>query len=279
MSGEHSVPQRSPKSYIICTAPRSGSTMLCKLLAATKVAGNPGSLFHEPALDAWLEYYGLETADLASRRDALEAVFSAAIARGKGGGDIFGLRMQRGSFDFFMVQLGLRHPDLESDLGRIEAEFGPTLFIHLSRRDRLDQAISRLRAEQTGLWHLKADGTDLERLTPEREDGYDAEAIRTHIADLSQLDQAWERWFRQEAIEPLRVSYEALARNPHATLAEIVTALGLEASLAAGVPPQTKKLADKTSRAWRARFEAETGQAGAYARLSERRVSPRSRRA
>lgn len=231
--------------------------MLCQLLAATKMAGRPASLFHNPTLDAWLGYYGLEDAAFASRQDALEAIFSAAIACGKGETDIFGLRLQRGSFDFFMEQLGLRHPEVMGDQGRIEAEFGPTLFIHLSREDRLDQAISLLRAEQTGLWHLKADGTDLERQAPRRADGYDAEAIRAHIDELLKLDRAWEQWFEQQSIEPLNVSYETLSRKPQAILAEVLMALGLDASIAGNIAPQTKKLADKTSQAWRARFEAE----------------------
>ena len=38
------------ESYVLCTSPRSGSTLLCKLLAATGVAGNPDSYFHRPAV-------------------------------------------------------------------------------------------------------------------------------------------------------------------------------------------------------------------------------------
>lgn len=251
------MPQHGLRSYVICTVPRSGSTMLCKLLAATKMAGNPGSLFHEPDLDAWLDDYGLEDLAFASRRDTLDAIFSAALAKGKGGTDVFGLRLQRGSFDFFLKQLGLRHPEATGDLQKFEAEFGPTLFIHLSREDRLDQAISRLRAEQTGLWHLNSDGTDLERLAPRRAEGYDAAAIRSHIVELSQLDSAWDHWFARQSIQPLKISYERLSRDPQRILGNVLTALGLDGSIAASIPSQTRKLADDTTRAWRARFEAE----------------------
>lgn len=250
--------QGALKSYVICTAPRSGSTMLCKLLAATKIAGAPGSLFHHPSLNAWLEYHGLAAIDYASRQDALKAVFEAALARGRGDTDIFGLRMQGGSFNFFMEQLKLLHAGEVTDLERIEEAFGPTLFIHLSRKDRLDQAISRLRAEQTGLWHLKADGTVLERQAPKRDEGYDRDVILAHIRELSELDEAWDHWFDQQSIAPLKVSYETLSREPHTVLTEILGALGLDASLAKTIPPQTTKLADETNRDWRARFEAES---------------------
>ncbi|MDX8350726.1 Stf0 family sulfotransferase, partial [Cognatiyoonia sp. IB215446] len=143
------------KSYVICTSPRSGSTMLCKLLAETKVAGNPGSLFHKPSIDAWLDYYDLDTTEFATRRELLDGVFGAATARGKGETEVFGLRLQRGSFAFFMDQVRFLYPDSASDVDRIKAAFGPTLFIYLSREDKLDQAISYIRAEQTGLWHRR----------------------------------------------------------------------------------------------------------------------------
>jgi trehalose 2-sulfotransferase len=232
--------------------------MLCKLLAATKIAGNPGSLFHEPSIEAWLEDYGLEDAVHATREQALEAIFAAAIAQGKGDSEIFGLRLQRGSFKFFMEQLELLKPGKARDVDRIEAAFGPTLFIFLLREDRLDQAISRLRAEQTGLWHLRADGTELERMAPRREEGYDPNAIRTHMEELSNFNTAWRRWFDEQSIRPLKFSYETLSSRPEAVLAEILAALGLDSSLAKTVPPQTAKLADETNRDWRSRFEADS---------------------
>ncbi|MHA3913468.1 Stf0 family sulfotransferase [Halovulum sp. GXIMD14793] len=244
-------------SYVVCTSPRSGSTMLCKLLAATKVAGNPGSLFHKPSVDAWLRYYDLETATFTSRRETLDAIVRAAIARGKGETDVFGLRLQRGSFAFFMEQLSYMHSDCRTDLERIEATFGPTLFIYLNRDDKIDQAISCIRAEQTGLWHRNADGSDLEVQDVKREDGYDPDAIRAQVSEFVEFDKAWRSWFEEQSIEPLEVSYDALAREPQKVLASILDALGADASVADNIPVQTAKIADETNRKWRARFESE----------------------
>ncbi|MEN0000012.1 MAG: Stf0 family sulfotransferase [Pseudomonadota bacterium] len=243
-------------SYIICTSPRSGSTMLCKLLAATKAAGNPGSLFHNPTIDAWCAYYGLDAAAYPSKQKLLEAIFSAAKVRGKGGTDVFGLRLQRGSFAFFMQQLGFLHPGQASDLARLEAAFGPTLFIYLTRDDKLDQAISCVRAEQSGLWHRNSDGSELERTAPPRDAGFDADAIKAHMDEFSAFETAWQSWFETQGISPLTVTYDRLSREPQAILTEIVSALGLDASIAADVPVQTAKMADETSLAWRTRFEA-----------------------
>ena len=113
------------QSFMICTAPRSGSTLLCSLLAATKMAGNPDSHFHSLSLDDWMNDYSLHHSDYASKEEALQDIFKAALKRGKGETDVFGLRMQRSSFDHFMEQLTLLLPGLMSDAKRIEKAFGP----------------------------------------------------------------------------------------------------------------------------------------------------------
>ncbi|QDY69406.1 Stf0 family sulfotransferase [Qingshengfaniella alkalisoli] len=246
------------RSYIICTAPRSGSTLLCGLLAATNAAGNPDSHFHSLSLDDWLDDYCLKHIDYASQEEAVRAIFKAALSRGKGDTDIFGLRMQRGSFDHFMQQLKLLLPGRMSDVERIRKAFGPTLYIHLSRPDRLNQAISRVRAEQTGLWHRNSDGTELERLAPPQEPRYDAAAIKRHMIALEALDEAWERWFELEAMEPMRINYDALSIDPKQVLAQVLSALNLDPSRAQSVEAPTAKLADELSREWRDRFESES---------------------
>lgn len=231
--------------------------MLCKLLAATGVAGLPDSHFHATSLKRWLAVYQLDGAEFASREAALRAVFEAALSRGKADSEVFGLRMQRGSFGFFMEQLSLLSPNLTSEVERIESVFGPTKFIHLSRPDRVGQAISRVRAEQTGLWHRHADGSELERLAPPKEPQYDAGAIARYIEELSALDAAWERWFQQEKIEPFHVDYDALSADPQKVLARVLLEIGCDQSLAEHVDTPTAKLADFESHEWRQRYLTE----------------------
>ncbi len=156
-----------------------------------------------------------------------------------------------------MEQLSLLTPNLRSDEKRIESVFGPTTYIHLSRKDRVDQAISRLRAEQTGLWHRHADGSELERVAPPKEPRYDPDAIARHIQELSALDAAWERWFKQQKIEPLRIAYDALSANPQKVLSEVLFSIGCDPTLAQQVETPTAKLADHESQNWRQRFLSE----------------------
>lgn len=248
---------KSPRSYVICTSPRSGSTLLCRLLRETGIAGFPESHFHAPSLEKWLGYYGLRGEDFSIRQDALSAVFKAAYERGKGESDVFGLRMQRHSFDFFIAQLRLLHPSLADDRSRVDAAFGTTLFIHLTRENKLDQAISYVKAEQSGLWHRAADGTELERLSEPKDPFYDAAAIAVQLAKMEQMDAAWEAWFQAEQIEPLRVSYSELSAAPYATLGRVLSALGLAYAPEGEATPSVAKLADATNQEWAERFRSE----------------------
>lgn len=254
------------KSYVICTSPRSGSTMLCELLAATGIAGVPNSHFHKPSIDAWLKTYRLDRTTFATREEALKAIFAAAKRRGSGDTAVFGLRLQHDSLSFFLDQLQVLHPSRHSDQERFDAEFGPTLFLYLKRDDPLDQAISRLLAEQTGLWHRKADGTDLERTSPTRPPRYDF-ATLNHYRQIAVAQNArWCQWFDDQAIAPLTLTYDQLAQHPNTVVSEVLTHLGLNGARAASIEHQTAKLANETNRAWRDRFErdAKAGQASQH---------------
>lgn len=66
--------------------------------------------------------------------------------------------------------------------------------MHLTRRDKVAQAVSYVKAQQTGLWHAAPDGTELERLSPPQEPAYDASEIRTRFEEVTAHDHSWERW-------------------------------------------------------------------------------------
>lgn len=245
-------------SYIICTSPRSGSTLLCKLLEATGVAGNPGSHFHDPSIADWLEYYDLTADPELGERETLAKVFDAAVEYGSSGTCMFGLRLQRHSFEFFMEKLAVLYAGHSSDVQRLEAAFGRTRFIHLTREDKVQQAVSYVKASQSGLWHQAPDGTELERLSPPQEPVYDGEQVRAQYDEFVAYDNAWEEWFRSQEIEPFRLTYDELSADPAAILRQVLGELGVETVAADGVEPRTAKLADEVSWEWVNRFRSET---------------------
>lgn len=247
------------RSYVICTSPRSGSTLLCRMLADTGIAGKPASLFYASSLEDWLTRMKITPGETASERDTLEAIFHAAIEKGTEGTGLFGLRQQRPSFPFLCEKLAILYPDEPTDRARLNRAFGPTLFIHLTREDKIEQAVSYVKAEQSGLWHAAPDGSELERLSPHRDPSYDRDQIRACVETMTAYDNGWLAWFKQESITPHRISYTDLSADPVATLRAILERLGLDPAAVAGITPSVKKLADETSREWVARFRAEEG--------------------
>lgn len=245
-------------AYVICTAPRSGSTLLCRLLAETGVAGTPASYFHEPTLAEWTRRLGVGP-EPKSEREIVAACIEAAVARGRSANGVFGLRLQRPSFEFLFANLTLVHPGAMPDRQRFEQVFGRTLFIHLSRADKVDQAVSCLKAEQTGLWHVLADGSDLERVGPARAPEYDREAIRAWVETMVGYDRGWNAWFAAEAITPVRITYDELSGEPQGAVRRVLAALGLDPAAADEVSPSVRKMADDINQEWAIRFRAEAG--------------------
>jgi LPS sulfotransferase NodH len=252
------------RSYILCTSPRSGSTLLCKLLSATGIAGHPGSYFHEASIASWQEDLGLEAVPAEPEMATLRKVFAAAIEKGSRGTGLFGLRLQRHSFAYFMEKLAVLHPERPTDLERLKAAFGETLFIHLTRRDKIAQAVSYVRAEQSGLWHRAADGSELERLSDPIALHYDQSALKEKYGRFTRFDRDWQAWFEREKIIPFPITYEDLAVDPQAALRRVLERLGLDCAMAGNVVPGVAKLADATNADWatRLRQDFETATAG-----------------
>jgi len=248
-------------AYIICGTPRTGSTLLCDLLASTKRAGNPDSFYSRKFLAWWAGQWNLPSPVTMSERDYNIEYLKAAIKVGKGGTNIFGLRLMRENLGELSDILDQIYPGLPSDRARLEKAFGRILYLHLSREDKLAQAVSLIKAEQTGLWHVAPDGTEIERLAPPKDPEYDFERIRRELAELESYDTAWNSWFAEQQITPLRIGYETLSADPAATLTRICVALGIAAPKSEDVKPGVAKLSDAISLDWMRRYQSDVERA------------------
>jgi LPS sulfotransferase NodH len=154
------------------------------------------------------------------------------------------------------ARLAALFPALENAARRFDAAFGHPVYIHLSRRDTVAQAVSLLKAEQTGLWHIHSDGSELERTAQHQDAEYDAFAIATLVDSLERDDRAWRKWFADHDIAPVTIGYEDLSHDPQSSLRTILSALDLDACLLPDIEPATARLADAHSESWVARFRA-----------------------
>ncbi|MBL8688444.1 MAG: Stf0 sulfotransferase [Rhodospirillaceae bacterium] len=245
-------------SYIICATPRSGSTLLCDLLASTGVAGKPHSYYRNEDASHWAELWGVPRPHRLDDPVFEKAYLGAMIREGTAGTGTFGLRIMWPSIADASKRLDAiegNHVDVTIRLARA---FGPTLYIHLSRQDKLAQAISLVRAEQSGLWHLAADGTERERTAPSQTPTYDAGRIAELLEELQSDDAAWTDFFSTRGIAPLRLTYETFTAAPEKALTEILSALGQDPKACERMLVQTAKLANADSLEWADRYRLET---------------------
>lgn len=246
---------RELASYIICATPRSGSTLLCDLLKQTGVAGRPDSFYRRQSIDDYVEAFGITPG---AGADFERRYLGAVVAAGTGETGMFGMRVMWPSMPELLEKLAGLFPEQTSDAGRLAAAFGTPLYIHLQRKDRVAQAISRTKAEQSGLWHRHADGGERELVKAFEPPVYDRAQLESFIAEAEEHETHWHRWFDSMGIAPLELTYEDLSADPIATLAKTLGALGKDPDTASRVTVQTARLADADSRDWAERFRGET---------------------
>jgi trehalose 2-sulfotransferase len=248
------------RTYFVCATPRSGSTLLCRSLAATGVAGQPAEYFerlrHSGLPREPREYFEgirdpsflalLPETRSGDPADAdLDRALPRYLAAGTTPNGVFGAKLMWGYFGDLLARLGTT-PDGPA-VERLTERFGPIRWIHVTRADKVAQAVSLWRAVQTRAWSASD--------PPATQPVYDARGI-AHLRDqLAQQDAAWRAWFAAKVIEPLRVEYERFVAEHAATLRGVLAHLGLEV---VRIPdPPMDRQGDERSDRWVARFNEE----------------------
>jgi trehalose 2-sulfotransferase len=246
-------------SFVLCGTPRSGSTLLCEMLTATGVAGRPNSYFRREDIAEWAERFGVRMPrDIDGPDPEFDRAYVAGMRDfGTAGTGVFGLRLMWGSVGEATRRLNRALGRERDTIDSLSDAFGSPLFVHVSRNDKLAQAISRVRAEQSGLWHVAADGTVLEGDEVPRPVAYDGARIAELIAELHADDAAWGAFFEKRRIAALRLVYESVTADPPAALARFLAALGRDPDIASRIRIPTVKMADAVSLEWMERFRRE----------------------
>ena len=243
-------------AYIVCGTPRTGSTLLCKHLASAGTSGDPHSFYRRQDVAEWAEGWKLQVRDTMGELEFNAAYLDAAITAGKGGTDIFGLRLMRENLDELSAILDQIFPGLASDTARFQDSFGGVLSIHLSREDTARAGKpSLIKAQQAGLWHIAPDGTEIERVAPAQEPHYDFGQIKGELAKLEAYDAAWNIWFAAQGLTPLRIGYKEYFRRPGGgLLLHSARPSAFKPPNAEAVQPGVAKPADETSLDWMRRY-------------------------
>ncbi len=240
-------------SYLICATPRTGSTLLCGLMASTKVAGQPGSYFRQPDEQLWADRW-----DIVRSPDGVfeySEFIRATLAAGRTENGVFAARIMWGTLDYLVDRLGTVYPaPADGDFDLLNLAFGHTAFIYLQRDDILAQAVSWHRAEQTNVWHQ----TDQEvSKQPEQEPRFDFDQICKLVQLIEDHNLAWRTWFASVVIQPHMVRYEDLDADPVGVVCEILDFLGLKLPPGRLIKTPHRRLADELNVQWIDRYRAE----------------------
>ena len=180
------------KSILICTLPRTGSSLLAADMRSTNALGNPGEFFNRGTYERFTENWGVAQGDL----DGYIKEIHAKRASPNG---------------VVAVKLMVRHLDLLTQQGMLPSEpgrlrnltrhFGDVVIIKLLRKDKLRQAISLTKAQQTGQWGALKE----QRAEP----FYDRDALIANLVRIAKAEAMWERELAASELPPaISIDYE-----------------------------------------------------------------------
>jgi trehalose 2-sulfotransferase len=242
------------KSLLVCATPRSGSTLLCALLDRTGVAGRPREFFER------LAHSGLPRQPREYFERVEDPKLLELLAPTDPGtpdpGDPIPQALAEGTTDngVFATKLMWTHLlDLAERVGRpadaalLRERFPDPRYVHVTRRDKIAQAVSLWRAVQTRAWRAG-------EVTENGNAVYHAGAIGYLAGQLTDHDDAWRRWFSANRVEPLTIVYEHLAADTSGVTGEVIDHLGVGP---AEIPdPPLRRQGDDRSARWVERYRA-----------------------
>jgi LPS sulfotransferase NodH len=219
------------RGYAICTEPRSGSTLLCRLLESTGVLGRPMEFFNpESVKDTWgIADYPLDA----------EGQIGVIPRLGATPNGVYGVKVfSRDAEAHVATRWMQRLPGLS--------------LIYLERVDMLGQAISHVRAAQTRQWAA---------VQPEQaQPYYDRAQIMDRLTRLGAANARWRLFFARNGLRVLTLFYEQITQTPQGAVDAVALAIGVDGPVPID-PNRFPRLTiqrDALNEEWRGRFVSES---------------------
>lgn len=188
-----------PRLLVIATTPRCGSHYLGHLMRRTGALGAPLEYFADARLKEWQRH--------CSAQD-LDGVLNYLFRHRTSANGWFSVKAHWPQFASFM---GRGHRLRTEDVSQ---------WIWLKRKDAVKQAVSWVRAQQTGSWISFRCSQQAVR--------YDFQAIHAAFDSVLGEQRSWGRFFAgQVSAPPLQLYYEDLAIDPMATLERVLRFAGV----------------------------------------------------
>lgn len=234
-------------SYTIWFSQRIGSTLLCKTLEATGIAGVPREWFNCPP-DL------LTTFNKTNYVELQEYLYKL----GTTSNGIFAINHSYYEPHFSQLTETLRKfPACPPTIKRTEVWehiFPNHRHIFMTRRNKIRLAVSWWRAIQSAEWHISAGET---RKPVDLADKYSFDAINHLYNECSMREAGIQEFFTEGNITPLNIFYEDFIQNYEQTVRTILDYLEVDSKSVTIAPPALAKTADAISEEWVQRFREE----------------------
>jgi LPS sulfotransferase NodH len=204
-----------PQNYIIATTPRTGSFLLCEGLNSTGVAGNPHEYAAPEDTRSWRDYHNCTThAEYFYRFPDL-----CRSANGVFGAKLMWLQFVAWGQDARRY-LHTQAPALDA----FRRAIGPIRVVRLLRKDRLRQAVSWVRARETGVWSVRRGEPTPAVAT--RQPSYDPAELARTLDRIHTQNRNWDDALASADLPVLTIYYEDLVATYSATVSEVIKFIG-----------------------------------------------------
>lgn len=259
-TAKHDYPEWSgppARSILICTHPRSGSTLLGEALFFAGDLGCPLEYFHvgfRPRLETEWGTQGTDayTRAVWRRRTAPNGTLSVKLMWR----DVQELAIEHDPAGLAEIESAPPEavsPETYARVAKLMRQILPApTCVHLYRRDRLRQAVSATIATQTGQWRA-IPGAEMTRV---REPEYDDAAVTRLIGYSDFCHGHWRNLIAAMGAPALSLAYEDLVRDYAGSVGSLLAALGSAGSLQ---PVRMKRQANDLSEAFVMRYLQERG--------------------
>lgn len=232
-------------SYTIWFTQRTGSTLLCKALEATRVAGIPNEWLYR-----WLDdQHGKDQTQIQM----------PLWERGSTSNGVFGLKHSFHEPHFTKLIETFRHfpGGLAGENNRVriwENAFPNHRHIFMTRRNKVRLAVSWWKAIQTQEWHRLSSATPK---AVELTDAYSFDAIHHLFDECAMREAGIQEFFSEGKIVPLTIVYEDFIDEYEMTVRRVLEFLELDVPDMQIPLPALARTADDVSEEWVQRFREE----------------------
>ena len=239
------------KTYLICATPRSGSYLLSYGLTRTELAGNPDEYFQVRDFFTWTERLGFTVGNFT---DYVQGLMNTRTVAGVFGAKVMWDHMEN-CFSIYPNKI----PELAGKPRHEQFNhlFNHPRYIFITRRDKVRQAVSMVRALQTQIWQVWVDIYE-KKAQPAQQPYFDFDWIEGEYWKLVRGEQNWRDYFAASGIEPLTLVYEEFAERFEDTITEVLRYLEIDLPPTYAPPsPTIHKQADGLNESWVEQYYAE----------------------